>query len=488
MDEYIIYEEIEKISPIQRLEFFTFWDIFFMVLYALIIYLAYITYARAKFNNEPLLKKIFIRGLLFKMFVGLFTAFMYDFFYKRVGDTFYYLINSYALGEILLKDPAAYFKIMTGNFTPETLYKFAGLGYVPHKDPGIFMTHRLISPFAIISFKNYYITSTVVNAFMYMFNWKCFRFFNSLLPDKTKMLAIAFLYVPSVLFWSSGLFKDTFTYTFSILFLMYFYKIFFQRKLNIFNFIWLFILGYLVLVLKTYILYSVVAAGFVWLGFQYLYKVENRMLRVIVFPIFMLIALFGGVWMLSFMASYSESTYSSVDSMLDKAVIAQQDLKQEYYGGQSFDIGDYEPTIAGALSVAPKAVVAGLFRPFLWEAGKVTMILSGLENTILLFLVFIVFFRAGPVFFFKQLSKEPFLIYCFAYSLMMALGIGLSTSNFGALVRFKIPLLPFLVFGLLYVYDNYKKKKEEKTIEEEDLTKPLHEQFKSTIGKHAGKR
>ena len=90
---------------------------------------------------------------------------------------------------------------------------------------------------------------------------------------------------------------------------------------------------------------------------------------------------------------------------------------------------------------------------------------------------------------FKQLSKEPFLIYCFAYSLMMALGIGLSTSNFGALVRFKIPLLPFLVFGLLYVYDNYKKKKEEKTIEEDDdLTKPLHEQFKSTIGKHAGKR
>jgi hypothetical protein len=482
MDEYSYLEQLKRIDPIQRLEFFTFGDVFFMVLYIFIIYFAYNSYAQSKFKNEPLLKKLFIRGLLFKMFVGLFTAFMYDYFYRRVGDTFYYLISSYALGEVLIKDPMAYLKMMTGNFTRETIYTFAGLGYYPHIDPGIFMTHRLLSPFALISFENYYITCIVVNAFMYMLNWKGFIFFNTLLPDKTKMLAVSFLFVPSVLFWSSGLFKDTFTYTFSILFLVYFYKIFFKRRLSIFNFIKIFFLGYFVFVLKTYILYSLIGAGFIWLGFQYLYKVENRMLRIMVFPTFMLISGIGGAWMLSFLASYSDDAYSSVDSMLDKAVVAQQDLKQEYYGGQAFDIGDYEPTITGALSVAPKAIIAGLFRPFLWESAKVTMVLSGLENTVILLLVFIVFFRAGPAFFFKQLSKESFLIFCFVYSLILALGIGLSTSNFGALVRFRIPLLPFLVFGLLYVYDNFKKRKAEEIIDEEsDITKPLHEQFHKTI-------
>jgi hypothetical protein len=143
--------------------------------------------------------------------------------------------------------------------------------------------------------------------------------------------------------------------------------------------------------------------------------------------------------------------------MLNKAVVSQQDLKQEYYQGSSFDIGDYAPTFEGALSVTPAAIVAGLYRPFIFEARSVVVFLSGFENLALLLITIYVFFKAGFVGTLRIISREPFLVFCLVFSIIMAWGIGLSTSNFGALVRFKIPLMPFFLILWLFILDEYKK-------------------------------
>jgi len=44
------------------------------------------------------------------------------------------------------------------------------------------------------------------------------------------------------------------------------------------------------------------------------------------------------------------------------------------------------------------------------------------------------------------------LIFCFSFSLLFAFALGFSTSNFGALVRFRIPFLPFFNLMLLALY------------------------------------
>ncbi|MDD4748076.1 MAG: hypothetical protein PHW19_12435, partial [Salinivirgaceae bacterium] len=87
------------------------------------------------------------------------------------------------------------------------------------------------------------------------------------------------------------------------------------------------------------------------------------------------------------------------------------------------------------------------------------MLLSGLENLALLLLTLYVFIRIGFRRLFRELGENPFLIFCFVFSISMALGVGLSTSNFGALVRFKIPLIPFLAMALLIIIQNYKQGK-----------------------------
>jgi len=273
------------------------------------------------------------------------------------------------------------------------------------------------------------------------------------------MIAVGILFIPSATFWSSGIIKDPFTFAFSMLFVISFYKIFFLRKFSLKYITSLLISIYIITSLKPYIFYALFISGMIWLGFSYVHLVKSRFLRIFILPPVMVIVGFVGIYAFTAIAGRVGGAYKDVDSMLNKAVGSQQDLKQEYYEGNSFNIGDYEPTLAGAVSVTPAAINAGLYRPYLWEARNPVMFLSGLENMFLLLVTIYVIFRAGPIFFLKELIKEPFIIFCFMFSVLMAWGIGLSTSNFGALVRFKIPLLPFFLMAWLFVLDIYNKKR-----------------------------
>lgn len=167
----------------------------------------------------------------------------------------------------------------------------------------------------------------------------------------------------------------------------------------------------------------------------------------------------------------------SLDKIAKTATATQNDLKQEYYGGHSFDIGTFENTPTGYVKVFPKALVAGAFRPFIWESGNVVMLLSGIENTFLLYLFILMLWRTNPVSLFKRIFKEPFLFFTFLFSVFFAFSVGLTTANFGALVRFKIAYLPFLastLFILSRKKEHYNVAFEKENEEELQNLAPLH--------------
>jgi uncharacterized MnhB-related membrane protein len=134
-------------------------------------------------------------------------------------------------------------------------------------------------------------------------------------------------------------------------------------------------------------------------------------------------------------------------------------LARATYGENSFDIGNFDPSVSGMLSKFPQAVIAGLYRPFLWESGNLLMIFSGLENILLLLLSLYVLLRAGPLKIIKQIFSDPFIAFCLIYTIILSLFVGLTTANFGALVRYRIPMLPFFVFAIIMIYYKHKKVK-----------------------------
>jgi hypothetical protein len=218
--------------------------------------------------------------------------------------------------------------------------------------------------------------------------------------------------------------------------------------------------SYLLIAIKPYIFFALVPGSVIWLSNERLVNVKNKILRTVAAPLFIATGIGLGVLILGQMSS-TLGVYS-IDNVLNKAVESNMDQKADYYGGNSFDIGDFDASFSGVISKAHLAITAALFRPFLWEAKNPVMLLSGLENTYILLLSLLLLFKLKFVNFFVLIGETPLLLFSMLFALFFAFSVGLATSNFGSLVRLKIPCIPFYVSSLFVLKHLYEKKSKKK--------------------------
>ena len=119
--------------------------------------------------------------------------------------------------------------------------------------------------------------------------------------------------------------------------------------------------------------------------------------------------------------------------------------------GSYFTLGEFDGSISGLLNMAPKAVIATFFRPFIWESRNLVMILSSLEAMALFIFTVYVLIKGKFVHFFTIMFKNSTVFYCLAFSFFFAIFVGISTYNFGSLVRYKIPCIPYFVCSLFII-------------------------------------
>src|SRR5678815_4932367 len=109
--------------------------------------------------------------------------------------------------------------------------------------------------------------------------------------------------------------------------------------------------------------------------------------------------------------------------------------------GSGYTLGDFDPTILGMLEQAPAGVNVTLFRPYLWEARKPIVMISAAEALFFLVFSIVVVFRNNPIRVVQRILADETLQFCLIFTLIFAFAVGISTSNFGSLVRYKICLL-----------------------------------------------
>lgn len=441
-----------------------------ILVYILLIVFIYAIVGRTIYAKDKKLYHLLIFGLLIKILGGIAFAMLYEFHYRWAGDTFYYFRNSCYLAKTFWNSPLSYFRILFDTVDASNIGMIDTTYYNPlfrlNNASGIYSMHRFTSVFAIAGFDNYYLISILMNGFLYLLNWKVFCFVDKMFPNHTKITFIAFMCVPSVILFSSGIMKDAYVYSFSGMMLLYLYRLFFDRQIGVGNIIKLLFSVYVVYSLKPYVLFALFLAFFVWFGFTYLYKVKNKVLRVIILPIVMVVMSVVALYGMTTLGNMLGGKYASVDAMVESASLSQYDLKQDYYQGQSFDIGGYDD-VNGAVSVAPLAIIAGLYRPFLWEVRSAAMLFSGVENFVLLLISIYVILVVGLKKTYQLINENLFFLYCLIFTLLLACGVGLSTSNFGALVRFRIPFVPYFFFILLYISNVYRKSKNMPLVKED---------------------
>jgi hypothetical protein len=238
------------------------------------------------------------------------------------------------------------------------------------------------------------------------------------------------------------------------------------------------IASYVIISIKAYIFVALIPGATIWILYDRIKNIQSAFFRILIAPVIIGIGILGSSFILSSLGS-SLGSYGSIDKAIDKAIVTKNDLTRDAYGQNSFDIGEMDGSIGSIISKCPVALTAGLFRPFLWDVRNPVMLISAIENTILLLLTFRVFFRLGPFRFFRTIFSEPLLIFSFIFVIFFSFSVGLSTANFGALVRYKIPSLPFFMC-LLMILDEVKVRE---IIERKRLRQEAEEQERAELAK-----
>ncbi len=429
----------------------TVWDYVLPPLYLLIIFFIGKNIKKKRIKLEPEFE-FFTSGLLFKMIGSIAFCLVYVLYYNG-GDTNAYHEAAVSLKKLSYYHTDIFFKILTGNYTWEYIGYFDyRTGYPQYwRDPQAFMVVRLTSIIEFISFNSYITTSVILSALSFSGIWKLYRLFCEYYPQLTEKFTYTTIFIPSVIFWGSGILKDTFTLTGACWFTFHLHKALIKRESPYKNALIALIAGYFVLKIKPYIVLSLVPGALLWFAFTKLKNVNNSLARFVFGPILFSIVL--GFFLILFSSIKGDlGAYSSVESILNKAAITQKDLKQEYNKGNAFDIGEFEPTISGVLSKFPIAVFSGIFRPTMIDAKNIVMLISALENTLILLGFLYVLFSAGIFQFYKIVSENPIIFFSMLYAIIFGFAVGLSTSNFGALVRYKIPSTPFFLSSILMIW------------------------------------
>ena len=153
---------------------------------------------------------------------------------------------------------------------------------------------------------------------------------------------------------------------------------------------------------------------------------------------------------------------------LDKLTESVQNAQEGFnriadYAESAFSLGvEYDGSVSGLIKMAPLGIVATLYRPYIWESKKISSLMSSLESLAVMLFTLYVLFKAGPRTFLGGIFKDPMIMYSFWFAIVFALFVGVTTLNFGTLVRYKIPCMPFYIISLVLILERHKIKKLQK--------------------------
>ncbi|MBX7225357.1 MAG: hypothetical protein K1X55_04955 [Chitinophagales bacterium] len=429
-------------------------DLFLSPLYLALIYLwAY--YKKSSTYKGTDIEKYFIPALTVRMVGAVLTALMYQYYY-HYGDPFSYWLCIKFCWDKILVSPETYFNVMLKPFSTysyETMDVLGELDYFKFfRDPSTNLVIRAGLLFSLFSFNTFLPVSYFITIFAFLGSWRLFLTFSELYPKMKREVAFATLFVPSVFFWGTGVMKDPLCIGALGYFTYAVYQIFFKRK-NIFtSIIWILLSIYIIASVKTYIIMSYAPAIVIWVISHYWGSISNKFVKILAGPIFVAVGLLGGVLVLKQFSSSGQKY--SLEKLMETAQSTQSwlTLVSEQNDGSAYSLGIIEYTPFGLLKVAPKAINVTLFRPYPWEARKPILIPAALESLFCLLLTIYIFFKIGIFRTLRAMVNNSEVLFCMIFSLIFAFAVGFSTFNFGALVRYKIPCMPFYFLALAILY------------------------------------
>ncbi len=417
---------------------------FFLTIFYSCIF-AFVIYKWKFFDDNEIGKSWFVAAFGLKILFSVLLTLIYTYYYtdRSTSDIYKYFDDSKIMFDALKSNPTDYLKMLFGvdNDSPyfdETYYNKMVFWYRVYNSNLFSDSHIIIRFNAFIrlfSFGYIYVHNVFINFVSLLGLMAVFKFFKPLFIGNAKGLFYAVFLIPSVLFWSSGLLKEGL-----ILFGLGFLLLSIQQLFVKLKWYHLPLITVSVVVLLYSKLYVIAALSVPLLGYFFYTKLsKNKAVLSYVYALLTITILLISLWVIN-------HKFNPVEIIVEKQLEFIRFIKY-FPTNSSFEI----PELSNGFSIfkyTPNAWLNTFIRPYLWESKSPFVLLSSLENLLFIGLFMVVLFFPN-----KKREHLFYVIFCLSFVFILFTIIGLMIPIFGALVRYKVPALPFLAIGLLLLID-----------------------------------
>lgn len=388
-----------------------------------LLYLGYKSTRRSK------LARYYWPAIILKMLSGILVGIVYTHYYAG-GDTFSFFDAAIQIKAAAFSSWKSFIDIYFRNIytaIPEFNYT-----WIPSA-----LFSKLLAVLALISGSNYWISGIYLSLFSLLGFWK----FGEALTEITENRLVAIITVfffPSILFWTSGIMKESIAIGALAWLLALFIELYLNRKISVNKVITGVLLLALVALLKYYLAALFIASSLTALAVRKILSKESSWYKELLISVAVFATIGGIVSLLhpnlwpSRIAEVIYSNYQAYESLSKpENLISFQSLG---------------PNVTSVLISSPKALFTGIYYP-LWTTEFFSLKAFGvIENWILLVL------STYAIIKFKLSSSRETRILVWAallFIILSAVLITLSTPNVGTLSRYKtghlIVLLPLIL-------------------------------------------
>jgi hypothetical protein len=377
------------------------------------------------------IKSFFLPALLLHIMAGICLGLLYVHYYGE-SDTLIYFQEGLKLNELLFTDVRLYLNFLWSNAGDDSF-----LHTLVYTDKRALFMVKISSLILLLSLNNYWLASIYLSIISFVASWKISSILHHYFPEKRNAILFSFLFIPSVVFWSSGVVKESVALASLFCVVSHFILLYKDKRLAWWQWLISFICVWLLYNLKYYYLAVVMPVIITSLIVQLLASywpkrsfVQELVLWLTIFCTFSLLVtqLHPNFYPSRFLSVIYDNYLAFVANSAPEDVMHFQYLSENW--------------INVAL-LSPWAFVSGLFRPFIWESTNALQTIAAIENTCFLVLT------VSSLHTLKTLSKHADRILIFAtlvYCFVLCVFLTLSTPNFGTLIRYRVGFLPFFIF------------------------------------------
>ncbi|GAB3535410.1 hypothetical protein GCM10027443_24450 [Pontibacter brevis] len=384
------------------------------------------------------LKPYFYPALFLKLVCGVSLGLLYTYYYPG-GDTMAYHDASLFLTAYAKQNTGGYLRLLFFNTFESEAFR-ATVPYSTFADfSNSFYFIKLLSVLNWVTSGFYYLNGLYLSLFSFWGAAWLTYVLCRLFPQWHVAAVVAFLFFPSVAFWSAGLSKDALMFGSMCWAIAFALSVAHGQRMALWQTLTLPLLLYVFIKIRLFnsaiivpllLLYIFVKQAAEKLGVFKQQQVQGFLVSVAIG--LLLVILLQDFLPMEYLLEHSSRNYFSM-------------LKLSLHGPHMV-LERMGPSLKGLVYSYPEALFSAVYRPFLGEAWAPLYVLLGLENLLLLFLTVMAFASVLK----RRGFKISLLHVLFLFYVLLLGGIvGLTTPNFGTLSRYRIVFLPFLVYLLL---------------------------------------